>query len=102
MIESVQGTSQSGSVSQVEAEKQRLRKACQEFESIMNQYMLKSMRQTVVRAEEPGQGREIYEEMMDEALASEMSKCGGKGLSELLYHQLAPMIHQGRGTPNEA
>lgn len=101
MVESIKGTSQSGAVSQAEAEKQRLRKACQEFESIMNHYMLKSMRETVMRAEEPGPGREMYEGMMDEALAGELSKSGGRGLSELLYGQLAPLVQQRNGTPNK-
>jgi peptidoglycan hydrolase FlgJ len=92
MIQSINHTAPSGEVSTADAQKKRLHKACQEFESIMTNYMLKSMRQSVMRSEDPEKGREMYEGMMDETLAGEMSKSGGQGISELLYKQLVPLV----------
>lgn len=100
MIQSIESAAQSGEVSKIDAQKKRLHKACQEFESIMTNYMLKSMRQSVMRAEDPEQGREMYEGMMDETLAGEMSKSGGQGISELLFQQLVPLV-QGQTIPSE-
>jgi peptidoglycan hydrolase FlgJ len=99
MIQTINSTTQGGEVSKIDAEKKRLHKACQDFESIMTNYMLKSMRQSVMRAEDPEKGREMYEGMMDETLAGEMSKTGGQGLSELLYQQLVTLL-QGQTSPS--
>ncbi|MHC1745227.1 MAG: rod-binding protein [Syntrophobacteraceae bacterium] len=101
MIRSVHSMSQGDEVSKVEAQKKRLHKACQEFESIMTNYLLKSMRESVMKAEEPDQGRETYEGMFDETLAGEMSKSGGQGLSELLYQQLVPLVQSGASSSDE-
>jgi peptidoglycan hydrolase FlgJ len=76
-------------------EKKRLKASCQEFESFMTGYMLKSMRATVMRAEEPDQARQVYESMMDETLAREMSKTHSNGLADLLYRQLEPLLKKG-------
>jgi peptidoglycan hydrolase FlgJ len=93
MIHSINGAATpDGELSKIEAQKRRLHKACQEFESIMTNYMLKSMRQSVLKADAPDQGREMYEGMMDETLAGEMSKTGPRGLSELLYRELVPLV----------
>ena len=75
-----------------DVEKERLKEACEQFEAIFMQYLLKSMRQTVVRAEEPGQARELYEAMMDESLAKEIAGHDNNGLSDLLYRQLLPAL----------
>jgi flagellar protein FlgJ len=100
MVQPIHSTAQGEEVSRIETQKNRLKKACQEFESIMTNYLLKSMRQSVMRAEEPKQGRDMYEGMMDETLAGEMSKSGGQGLSELLYQQLAPLVQARINPPN--
>jgi flagellar protein FlgJ len=78
--------------SETELKKQRLRETCEEFEAIMMQYLLKSMRQTVDRAEEPDQAREIYEAMLDEHLAREISRNQSNGLAATLYQQLLPAL----------
>ncbi|MGC8720509.1 MAG: rod-binding protein [Thermodesulforhabdaceae bacterium] len=76
----------------LEARKEELKKACREFESLFTAYILKSMRSTVLRAEEPQQAREIYEAMFDEALAREISLSGALGLGDLIYKQLEPLL----------
>lgn len=75
-----------------EVEKQRLRETCEEFESILMQYLLKAMRQTVSRAEEPEQAQQVYESMLDQTLATEMSKRQSNGLAAVLYQQLLPSV----------
>ncbi|MCK8602411.1 rod-binding protein [Desulfoferrobacter suflitae] len=75
-----------------EADKKRLKEACEQFEAIFMQYLLKSMRQTVVRAEDPEQAREVYEAMMDETLAQEMASKQERGLAAMLYQQLLPAL----------
>jgi peptidoglycan hydrolase FlgJ len=76
---------------QADKEQVKLKKACEEFEAILTTYLFKSMRQTVTRAESEGrdQTQEIYEGMMDETVANQLSHQSGLGLSKLLYQQLA-------------
>lgn len=75
-----------------ERERQRLREACQAFEAQLNHYLLKSMRHTVIQAEEPERAREIFEDLLDETLAGEVSRSGEFGLSGLLYRELEPLL----------
>ncbi len=56
---------QADSSREVEVQKKRLRESCREFESVMISYMMKAMRDGTIRAEEPGNSREMYEEMLD-------------------------------------
>lgn len=82
-----------------EIQKQKLKKACQDFEAIMTTFLLKSMHETVMRAESEafGSGRDLYEGMMDEAVAGELSRNQGLGLAKLLYEQLAPSLADAKG-----
>lgn len=76
----------------LELEKQKLKKACEDFETIMTTYLLKSMNDTVLRAETEafGSGRDVYEGMMVESVAGQLSHTQGIGLAKLLYKQLEP------------
>ena len=76
------------------AQKKRLKDACEEFDSIMTNYLLKSMRQTVDRAEKPDQAREIFEGFYDEAVSKELAKRQGSGLADALYKQLSPQARE--------
>lgn len=75
-------------------DKQELKKACQQFESIFLNYMLKSMRATVPDGGlfERGVTYDIIESMHDEALAEEISQNGGIGLAQQLYEQLSKYV----------
>ena len=77
-------------------QKLKLKKACEDFEAIMVTYLFKSMRETSFKsepeAEEFGSGKGLYEGMMDETVAAEMSHHQGMGLAKLLYQQLAPAM----------
>jgi flagellar protein FlgJ len=78
----------------IDLKKLKLTKACEDFETIMTTYLLKSMHETVQRAEteEFGSGRDLYEGMMDEAVANQLSHTQGLGLAKMLYKQLASSL----------
>ncbi len=75
-------------------DKQELKKACQQFESIFLNYMLKSMRATVPDGGlfEKGVTFDIVQSMHDVALAEEISQNGGIGLAQQLYEQLSKYV----------
>jgi flagellar protein FlgJ len=68
----------------------RLKKTCQEFESILINSMFKGMRKTVPDGGllEKGMGEETFEEMMDTKIAELASSRGGIGIGEVLYRKL--------------
>lgn len=75
-----------------ELDRKRLKEACQEFESCLTRIILKSMDDSIMRAEEPDQARETYETMFRETLAGELSRHTTGGVGDLLYRQLSPLI----------
>lgn len=74
--------------------KQELKEACQQFESIFLNYMMKSMRATVPDGGlfEKGMTFDIIQSMHDEALTEEISQNGGIGLAQQLYEQLSKYV----------
>ncbi|MGV8074859.1 MAG: rod-binding protein [Syntrophobacteraceae bacterium] len=93
MISAINKTTMgAGAPSGSDIAKKRLKEACQEFEAVLTNSVFKSMRQSIMRTEEPDQARQIYESMMDETVAKEFSKREGCGLSNILYKQLLPLI----------
>ncbi len=77
---------------EIAIKKNELKKACRDFESLFVAYLLKTMKASIPKAEEPSQAKEIYEAMLDEAIAREISLSKGLGLGDLLYEQLEPLI----------
>jgi len=74
-----------------EAEKaRRLRKACQDMESLFVHQLLKEMRATIPKSDLFGKShaRDIYTGMLDGRLAQEIAQNRGLGLSALLMQQL--------------
>ncbi|MCC5909637.1 MAG: rod-binding protein [Clostridiaceae bacterium] len=69
----------------------KLKAACQEFEAIFLNMMLKQMRSTIPDGglTEKSYARDIYESLQDEEMSKEMSKTGGIGLAQQLYKQLS-------------
>jgi murein DD-endopeptidase MepM/ murein hydrolase activator NlpD len=76
-------------LSQWDKKDQELKKACEEFESLLKYELLKSMRQTVVKCDlfHGGQGEEIYQSLLDQELAKAGAGYGGNSLAGLLYQQ---------------
>ena len=77
-----------------EVQQQKLKKACEDFEAIMITYLFKSMRQTSLKTEteEFGSCKDLFEGMMDETLATQLSHQQGLGLARLLYEQLSSVM----------
>lgn len=69
----------------------RLRKACQEFESVLVSYMLGQMRNTVPKSDLMGSSdkEEIFQSMLDQEIAGELSRTDSLKIAELLYMQLS-------------
>lgn len=72
------------------ARNQKLQQRCQEFEAVLVQGMLKSMRASV-----PDGGllpksndRQIFEELLDQELAMSMARSGNTGIAANLYREL--------------
>lgn len=75
-------------------EEKKLKKACQDFEAIIMQQLLSTMRKSVPKDELLGSGyaQDMYQSMYDESLAREMASGKGIGLADTLYHQLSGAI----------
>lgn len=71
-------------------EEQKLKKACQDFESFFLYYLLKQMRQATFGGGLLEQTRpmQLYQGMFDEAIADKIAKSKGIGLSQMLYEQI--------------
>lgn len=79
-----------------------LKKACNEFESLVMHELLKGMRRTVEKCDlfHGGQGEEIYESLLDMELAKKLAGLGPNSLAAMLYRQISPEnAQEGRGTP---
>jgi murein DD-endopeptidase MepM/ murein hydrolase activator NlpD len=82
---------------------QNLRKACKEFESVLTNQLLKSMRSTIDKCElfHGGQEEEIYESFLDQELSKSLAGNGAKSLAELLYLQLKERFSVAEGEGKE-
>ncbi len=78
------------SVSAAPEKTARLRKACEDMESLFVHRLIKEMRATVPKSGLFGksQARDIYTGMLDGQLAREISQSHGLGISTLLMRQL--------------
>jgi len=67
----------------------KMKEAARQFESYFTYMMLKEMRKGIPKDGilSSGVGYDIYQSMYDEAIAEEMSKTGGLGLSKALMDQ---------------
>lgn len=67
-----------------------LKKSCQDFEAIFIQSMFKAMRKTIPDGGmfEKDTAHEIYQDMLDSEVASEISRRQSMGLAEQMYRQM--------------
>ena len=77
---------------ELETQKKRLRASCREFESVMVSYMMKSMRNGTLRADEPGSARELYEDMLAGEVSKKIGLSAALGIGDMLYAKLEPLI----------
>lgn len=90
------------SSSGLEIQKKRLRENCREFESVMLGYLMKTMREGVIRGEEPGHAMEMYEEMLAGEVSKEIGRSSALGVGDALYAKLEPMVKPGVIPPEDA
>ena len=88
----IQPVPQADSSKEVAGQKKRLRESCREFESVMISYMMKSMRDGTIRAEEPGHAREIYEDMLAGQVSKVISRNSALGVADMLYSKLEHLV----------
>lgn len=79
--------------SKSKAEDKALRQACGDFEALITNQMLTSMRASLPQDEDSffakSYGEKMFQSMLDEQVAKEMAKGQGMGLGEMLYQQIA-------------
>jgi Rod binding domain-containing protein len=71
-------------------DRERLKKACSEFEALFIHQLLKFMRQAAPTNAllGNGPGTEIYQSLMDQELSNHLAKRGGIGLGEMMAQQI--------------
>jgi flagellar protein FlgJ len=68
----------------------KLKKACEDFESIFISKILKVMRQSIPKTGllDGGSQQDMYLSLFDEELSKSMAKRGGMGLGKILYQDV--------------
>jgi flagellar protein FlgJ len=71
-------------------DRERLKKACSDFEALFLARMMKIMRQSVPSSGlwGNGPGKEIYDSFMDQELGKKLAQREGLGLGKKIYHQV--------------
>jgi len=74
-----------------EKKEQELKAACQELEAVFLNKVMDAMRATVMHSDliKRGFATDVWESMLYEQYAKEMSKTGTIGLAQILYKQLS-------------
>lgn len=77
-----------------EKDEKKLKQACSDLEAIFVSMMFKQMRSTVQKTGlfDGGMAEEMYEDMLYDKYAEEISKGKGTGLGDLLYRQLSKSL----------
>ena len=58
----------------------------------MISYMMKSMRDSILRGQEPGSEMQMYEDMLGVQVSKEISHGSSLGIGDLLYSKLEPLV----------
>ncbi len=104
-IEKLRGSGRGGLAS----EKQRLRRAAAEFESLFMYEMLKTMRRTIPKSDLSQQGalsgdlgKETFTQLFDMELARKMAGSGHNSIAQMLYHSMERVLERQHGQEPEA
>jgi flagellar protein FlgJ len=75
-------------------ELQKLRDVCRDFEAIFLHQLLQIMRSSGPESDllDSGFASDVYEDILDQQLATEMSRTGGFGLADILYEQMREVV----------
>ncbi len=74
----------------------KLKDAAEGFEAILLGQLLKGLRRTVPEGDEVSSARQMYNEMFDEALATEIAHKGGIGLADMIRAYVSQTGQPGR------
>lgn len=74
----------------------KLKESCQEFEAIFIKQMLNSMKKSVNKSGliKESMGEKIFDDMLYDEYAQNMSKSSSFGIAEMMYKQLAAQKYQ--------
>ncbi|HOE56640.1 MAG TPA: rod-binding protein [Bacillota bacterium] len=77
-----------------EKDEEKLKQTCRDLESLFVSMMFKQMRNTVQKSDlfRGGFAEDMYEDMLLDKYAEEVSKGNGTGLGDILYRQLSKNI----------
>jgi flagellar protein FlgJ len=69
---------------------EKLKAACQEFESYFLYKMLRQMRQTIPESDliPKSYANKIYEDLLDDEMSKKFAGLGGIGLADMMYKQI--------------
>ena len=84
-------TAPGASASSVEAQKEKLRQAASDLESLFVEQMFQAMRNATPENSltSGGSGEKMFREMMDREMAKSISSGPGLGIGAMMYRQLA-------------
>ncbi len=73
-----------------EKEKEKLKKACKDFEALFVNQLMKEMRKTVKKSGfmDGGNAEKIFQSMLDEKYAEAIADSGEMGLADMMYRQI--------------
>ncbi|HYE83666.1 MAG TPA: rod-binding protein [Clostridia bacterium] len=85
-----------------EKDEKKLKKACSDLEAVFVNMMFKQMRSTVQKSDLLGGGyaEEMFEDMLFDKYAEEVSRNKGMGLGDILYRQLSKSMKKEGGENN--
>ena len=91
LMPSIQRTMQTEETSKLNNDDVRLRKAAEDFEALLTQQMLKTMREAGFKSDllPESNGEKVFRSMLDEQYAQSMAQSEGS-LAEALLRQLKP------------
>ena len=71
-------------------EKEKLKKACKDFEALFVNQLMKEMRKTVKKSGfiDGGNAEKIFQSMLDEKYAEAIADSGNMGLADMMYRQI--------------
>ena len=78
-------------------ESQKLRKACADFEALLTQQMMSTMRETSDETEglfKKSYGEKLFQSLADQEIAAQMAGGRGTGLGEMLFQQLSKIANK--------
>ncbi len=75
-------------------ELQRLKDVCRDFEAIFLHQLFQIMRKSGPKSDllDSGFASDVYEDILDQQLATEMSRTGAFGLADILYEQMREAV----------